>query len=785
MDMNGEDILCKLTLKEKIALCSGRDYWHTKDLSAYGLPSMMMSDGPHGLRCQKSGTDMLGMNRSEPATCFPTAALTACSWDRELLGEIGKAIALEAKANGVALLLGPGVNIKRNPLCGRNFEYFSEDPFLAGKLAASFIRGVQGTGTGACLKHFALNNQEYKRFNGSSQVDARSMREIYLAPFETAVKEGKPDAVMCGYNKINGVHCSDSRELLTEILRDQWGFDGLVVTDWGAMNDRIMAMKAGCDLTMPGGSDYMEKELEQAVKTGKLSEKEIDKCALRILRLMEKAQAEGKDAPDYDRNAHHALARRAAAESAVLMKNEGGLLPLKEGSSVALIGAMAESPRYQGAGSSHINPTKLVSAREAMPGAAFAPGCLPDGSTTEKLLSQAAETARGAEAAVVFAGLTDAFESEGFDRENLRMPEGHVRLIETVAAANPNTVVVLCCGGVVECGWADRVKAVLYLGLGGQASGEAAAELLFGRTNPGGRLAESWPLRYEDCPSSGCYRGRKNPQYREGIYVGYRYYDKAKVPVRWPFGYGLSYTRFAYSDMKLEGDSVSCTVTNTGALPGAEIVQLYIAPPQTGLHRPLKELKGFEKVFLQPGESKRVSMALDERSFSLWDEGWRTPGGEYTLLLCSDSRTPRLSQTVHIQGETLPAPAWQPGSWYERPLGTPGREQWELLYGRAAEDTPPVKGSFTMDDTVLEMRESSFAMRCLYRCIELVVCASFGGKRDYSNPEFRMYMASSADSPLRSIQMSTGMKSRLFKGLLHMANGRWGKGLLALCGKDI
>lgn len=780
--MRCEEMLCKLSLREKIALCSGADFWHTKDLSEYGLPAMMMCDGPHGLRCQKNESDMLGINSAEPATCFPTAALSACGWDTTLLSEIGRAIAEEAEANGVGLVLGPGLNIKRDPLCGRNFEYFSEDPFLAGKLAAAFVDGVQRSGVGACLKHFALNNQEYKRFNGSSQADERSMREIYLAPFETAVRESRPAAVMCAYNKINGVHCSDSRELMTDILREEWGFDGLVVTDWGAMNDRIAAMKAGCDLTMPGGSDYMEKELETAVMDGRLDEKDIDSCALRVLRLMEKAKAMGEGSGRYDREAHHALARRAAAESAVLLKNQG-ILPLREGSRVALIGSMADSPRYQGAGSSHINPTRLVSAREAMPQAEYAPGCLPDGSTTDELLSRAAEIAERAETAVVFAGLTDAYESEGFDREDLSMPQGHVKLIETVAAANPNTVVVLCCGSVVDCGWADSVKAVLYMGLGGQAAGEAAADLLYGRANPCGKLAESWPMRYVDCPTAGCYRGRKNPQYRESIYVGYRYYDKARAPVRWPFGFGLSYTQFSYSDLKADSRGVRCIVTNTGKIPGAEIVQLYIAPPREGLHRPVKELKGFQKLFLQPGESGEVSFALDARSFALWDSGWKTPGGTYTLLLCSDSRTVRLSETVYIEGEPVPAPAWQAGSWYEKPFGTPEQSRWEAMYGRTAEEAlPPQKGRFTMDDTVLEMMETSFAMKCLYRCIERVVSRAFGGKRDYSIPEFRMLMASSADSPLRSIQMSTGLKGKLFKGLLDMANGHLFKGILHMCG---
>lgn len=779
--MRCEEILRGLRLEEKIALCSGSDCWHTKDMSGYGLPSMMMCDGPHGLRCQKDAGDMLGINRSEPATCFPTAALTACSWDPALLEKIGRAIGEEARAAGVGLVLGPGVNIKRDPLCGRNFEYFSEDPCLAGRLAASFILGVQQTGAGACLKHFALNNQEYKRLNGSSQADARTMREIYLAPFEAAVKEGRPAAVMCAYNKINGVHCSDSKELLTDILREEWGFDGLVVTDWNAMNDRIAAMKAGCDLSMPGGSDYMEEDLALAVAKGELSESDIDQCALRVLRRMEQAKRTGEGAGGCDAEAHHALARQAAAESGVLLKNEG-ILPIPAGSRVALIGYMAESPRYQGAGSSHINPTKTVSAKEAMPEAAYAPGCLPDGSTTEALLAQAAETARGAEIAVVFAGLTEAYECEGFDRENLRMPQGHTALIETVAAANPNTAVVLCCGGAVECDWADRVKAVLYMGLAGQASGEAAADLLYGRVNPSGKLAESWPLRYEDCPTAGCYRGRKDPQYREGIYVGYRYYDKAKASVRWPFGYGLSYTSFAYSGLQIGENSVRCTVTNTGGAAGAETVQLYIAAPQTGLHRPVKELKGFQKVFLEPGEEREVSFLLDGRSFSLWDDGWKQPGGDYTLLLCSDSRSVRLRGSVPRGGENVPAPAWQAGSWYEAPKGTPEQGQWELLYGRAVEDVPLKKGQFTMDNTVAEMMGESFVMRCLYRAIKRVISRRFGGERNSPAPELRMYLAFCTDSPLRSMQISTGLKGCRFRGLLDMANGHPFRGFLTLCG---
>ncbi len=774
------ELIEKLSLKDKVKLCSGADCWHTRDLSKYGLPAMMMCDGPHGLRCQKGKADMLGLNNSVPATCFPTASITACSWDCELLGRIGEAIALEAKAEGVGLVLGPGVNIKRDPLCGRNFEYFSEDPYLAGQLGAAYITKAQETGVGTTVKHFALNNQEYKRFNSDSQVDMRTMREIYLAPFETSVKDGKPDAVMCAYNKINGVHCSDSKALLTDILREEWGFDGLVVTDWGAMNDRIAATKAGCDLLMPGGSDYMQEDVLDSVKRGELTEAEIGKCALRVLRLLERSNALKPEAADLEK--HHALARKAAAQSAVLLKNEDGILPLHTDSSIALIGAMADNPRYQGAGSSHINPTMLVSAKAAMPDAIYAPGCLDNGDTNENLLSEAAETAKNADVAIVFAGLTPIYESEGFDRENLQMPKGHIRLIEAVADANPNTVVVLSCGGVVECPWADRVKAILYMGLAGQAAGEATADLLYGRENPSGKLAETWVNTYSDCPTAENFQGRKNAQYRESIYVGYRYYDKAEMRVRFPFGYGLSYTQFSYSDLSIQDWVVTCTVKNIGDKAGREVVQLYIAPPQIGLHRPIKELRGFCKVSLVPGEAKEVSFALDDRAFSLWDDGWKTPGGEYGILICSDSRTVRLEGAIRIDGDIVPAPPWQAVSWYERPCGTPTQDQWEMLYGKAPESIPCIKGKFTMDHTVLEMRDQAWIMKFLHWCVELVISKPFGFKKDYNSPEFRMLMASSTDSPLRNVQMGGGIKGGLFKGMLHMANGHFFRGLFTILG---
>ena len=769
--MDTEKILNMMTLEDKIALCSGENFWETKKYEKYGIPSLFMCDGPHGLRKQENAADMLGVNKSRPATCFPAEVTSAGSWDEELLRDIGAAIGEEARNQGVGLVLGPGVNLKRNPLCGRSFEYFSEDPYLAGKLAAGFIRGMEAQGVGTSLKHFAANSQEKCRFTSDSVLDERTLRELYLTAFEIAVKEGKPSTLMCAYPKLNGVHCSDSKKLLTDILRREWGFDGLVVTDWGAMNDRIEGFRAGCDLSMPGGSDYMEKETAQAIREGQLPEACIDDSARRVLRLLfHAAEALGNES-DCDYEAHHALARRAAIEGAVLLKNEGSLLPLRENAKIAVIGAMARQIRYQGAGSSHINPTRLSQPLDFLPGAIYAPGCDERGETTDALLSQARRAAQDAEVAVVFAGLPEHFESEGFDRDDMKMPAGQLRMLETVANTNPNTVVVLLCGGAVECPWADSVKAILYMGLPGQAGGEAVAELLYGRACPGGRLAESWPYRYEDVPSSEIYGKTADALYQEGIYVGYRYYDKADVPLRWQFGYGLSYTEFAYSDLTLDGDSVSVSVKNIGECAGAEVVQLYIHAPQNGLHRPLRELKGFKKLFLQPGESRRVTFELNERSFAVWQVGWRIPAGKYSVCIGA------LSAEAEICGEDIPVPAWQSGSWYERCTGKPNYADWEATLERKY--TPPVlkKGSFTMDNTVMEMKEHSLIMKIMFRAVEATIAKGFGGKKDYENPEFRMLMSSSAGSPLRSMMISGGMKGGVLPGMLEMANGHFFRGI--------
>ena len=769
--MNIEKILNQMTLEDKIALCSGANFWQTKKYEQYGIPSLFMCDGPHGLRKQEDAADMLGVNKSRPATCFPAEVTTAGSWDPELLTEIGAAIGEEAKEQGVGLVLGPGVNLKRNPLCGRNFEYFSEDPYLAGKLAAGFIRGAEAQGVGISLKHFAANSQELSRFTSDSVMDGRTLRELYLTAFEIAVKEGKPSTVMCAYPKLNGTHCSDHKELLTDILRTEWGFDGMVVTDWGAMNDRIEGFRAGCDLNMPGGSDYMEKEVLQAVKDGTLPESCVDDSARRVLKLVFRAAEtlSKKAACDYE--AHHALAKSAAAEGAVLLKNEDGILPLKQDAKIAVIGAMAKELRYQGAGSSHINPTKLPQPLELLPGAVYAPGCDEKGSTTDALLQEVQNAARKAETVVVFAGLPAQCESEGFDRDSLKMPEGHRKMIESAAKVNPNTVVVLLCGSVVECPWTDKVKAILYMGLPGQAGGEAIADLLYGRANPGGKLAESWPYRYEDVPSSDIYGKTMDALYQEGVYVGYRYYDKAGVSVRWPFGYGLSYTEFAYADLTVEGDVVTVTVRNTGKRAGAEVVQLYIAAPQDGLHRPVRELKGFQKVHLQPGESEMVRFTLIDRNFAVWQDGWKVPGGTYTVCIGG------LTAEIKKSGDDLPIPAWQKGSWYERCAGKPNPADWEKMLGYSY--TPPVlkKGSFTMDNTVVEMKDYSLMMKIMFKAVESTVAKGYGGKRDYDNPNFRMQMNASAGAPLRSMQISGGMKGGVLPGMLEMANGHFFRGI--------
>lgn len=787
-----DQILARMNLKEKIAFCTGADFWHTKALPEYHVPQMMMSDGPHGLRCQKGKNDMIGIRQSQPATCFPAAVTAGASWNEELYAEEGEAIGKEALAAGVSVVLGPGCNIKRNPLGGRNFEYLSEDPYLAGKMAAAYIRGQQAAGVSSSLKHFAVNSQEYKRMNGDSQVDERTLREIYLTPFEIAVKEGKPDTVMCAYNKVNGVHCSDSRWLLTKVLREEWGFDGMVVTDWGALNDRVAGFHAGCDLNMPGGSRFMEKDARKAVKEGVLDEKDIDRSVERILRIVckaeEPADRTGKqkfiETADFEK--HHKLARKIAEQGAVLLKNEDHILPLGT-DDIVLIGSMAKQMRYQGGGSSHVNPTRQMNLTDVMPEAAYVPCCDREGNVTEEALREAAEAASGHKIAVVVAGLPEAYESEALDREHMRLPEGHNRMIESVAKANPDTVVILLGGGPMELPWEKDVKGILYMGLPGQAAGEAAYDLLTGKAVPSGKLTETWPVTYEDVVSKETF-GKKNVEYREGVYVGYRYYDSAGKAVRYPFGYGLSYTSFAYTDLEICWPKVSVTVTNTGGYRGAEAVQLYIGPENrhflpmdlkksvedtscnNRLFRPEKELKGFVRLELDPGESKKAEFLLDERSFAVWQDGWQVPEGNYVIMAASSSRDIRLQRVISVEGIQVSAPEWQKGSWYETLSGLPGRKEWELLMGHPV---PPERGTFTLDNTCLEMKDHALLMKIIYKIMEFVIARLSGGKDSSPGLTYRMMLASTADCPLRALVIHSGglVGEWAVRGLLRLVNG--------------
>lgn len=768
-----KEIISRMTLEDKVAFCSGADFWHTKAMSQYEIPEMMLSDGPSGLRKQESASaqDMLGINKSVHATCFPSASTTASSFDPAVTECIGRAIGVEALAQKVGVVLGPGANLKRNPLCGRNFEYFSEDPYLSGKMAAGWIRGLEGVVVASCLKHFACNNQEKSRFNSDSILDERTLREMYLSGFEIAVKEGKPSSVMSAYNKINGVYCSDNRELLTDILRNEWGFDGFVVTDWGGMSDRIAAFRAGCDLLMPGGSGYMEKDTIKAVRAGLLDEKEIDKSVERILKQVFEAHQILNTPHTYNAEEHNRIAREAAEKSAVLLKNDLAILPLNEEQRIVLIGSMAKEMRYQGTGSSHINPFRITTPCDAMPNLKWHEGCLDDGSTTNELVKDAVAAAKNADVVVIFAGLPDSYESEGFDRSSMKMPDGQLCLIDEVAEANPNTVVVLFSGCALECPWADKVKAILFMGLPGQAGGEAVKNLLFGKAVPSGKLAESWPVRYEDCASSNIYAKTKDALYEEGIYVGYRYYEKAGKPVRFPFGYGLSYTSFVYSDLKVVGRTVSVTVTNTGKMSGAEAVLLWVHPPQNGIHRPVRELKAFDKLYLQAGESKTVTFVLNDRSFAIWQNGWKVPGGNYKISVAD------LTSEIYVDGETVDVPEWQKESWYQNCNGKPSRSDLEKALGHEIVLSVSKKGEYTMDNSIMEMKETSVIMKIMFRAIESTIAKQFNGKKDYANPEFRMMINSSAGAPLRSMQISAGIKDGLFEGLLEMANGSFFRGI--------
>lgn len=675
----------ELTLEEKASLCSGADFWHTKAIDRLNIPAAMVSDGPHGIRKQESLADHMGVAESIKAIGFPTASAMACSFDRDLLHKVGDALGEECVAEDLAVLLGPGINMKRSPICGRNFEYYSEDPVVAGELGAAFVNGVQEHGVGTSLKHFAANNQEWRRMSISAEIDERTLREIYLAAFETVVKKAQPWTIMCSYNRINGVYSCENDWLLNKVLRDEWGFEGLVMTDWGAMDERVPSLKAGLDLEMPDCHGETDKLIVKAVQSGELEEPVLDTAVERILTMVDKylTARKGIDPASmvhplpssvergYDVAAHHALARTTAEQSAVLLKNED-ILPLQKDKKIAFIGEFAKVPRIQGGGSSHINNTSVESALDAAgDSVSYAQGFHIDEETTdETLLQEAITLAKESDVAVIFAGLPDSFESEGFDRTHLNMPANQNELIARISEVQPNVVVVLHSGSPIAMPWLDKVAGVLQMYLAGQASGGAAVNLLFGDATPCGKLAETFPLHLEDNPSYLNFPGnREKVCYQEGVFIGYRYYDKKKMDVLFPFGYGLSYTDFTYSNMKVtvngknaadvdvikETDEiiVSADITNTGNCDGAEIVQLYIKNPVVYEIRPEKELRDFAKVFLKAGETKAVTFTLNARAFSYYEtriHDWYAESGDYEILLASSSRDIRLQDTVSITG---------------------------------------------------------------------------------------------------------------------------------------
>ena len=666
------ELISRMTLEEKAGLCSGEDFWHTKGIGRLGIPSVMVSDGPHGLRKQEDEADHLGINDSIKAVCFPAGCATASSFDRDLLEELGEIIGNECQAENISTILGPAMNIKRSPLCGRNFEYYSEDPLVSSEMSSAFVRGVQSKSVGTSPKHFMTNNQEYHRMTSSSEMDERTMREIYLASFENTVKKEKPWTIMNSYNKLNGTYLCENKEMLSDVLRDEWGFDGYVITDWGAMNERVEALKAGCNLEMPASGGKTDKEIVDAVKSGELDEAVLDQRCEEFLNIIFRYIDNRNENAVFNREQDHEKARHIEEECIVLLKNEDSILPLSPEQKTAFIGKYAAAPRFQGGGSSHINSFKTESAMDALDivdrvnkeNIIYAQGYddLED-KTDEDLLREAVEMARNVEAAVIFAGLPDSFESEGYDRTHMRMPQCQIALIEEVTKVQPNTIVVLHNGAPVEMPWIDKVKAVVEVYLGGQAVGGATVNVLYGNTNPSGHLAETFPLRVQDTPCYLTYGGEHDRSvYSEGVFVGYRYYTSKDMNVLFPFGHGLSYTTFSYDNLTVEREMireseklrVSVDVTNTGDQSGKEVVQLYVAPKDGTVIRPVRELRAFDKIGLAPGETKTVTFLLDSRAYAYWSteiHGWHVESGEYDIQIGKNAQDIVLSKTVYVESE--------------------------------------------------------------------------------------------------------------------------------------
>jgi len=681
-----------MTLEEKCSLLSGKGNFNTKEVSRLGIPSMFLSDGPHGIRKQMGATDQLGLNPSIPATCYPTSATVANSWDTELGEELGQYLGQESVALGVSIVLGPGLNMKRSPLCGRNFEYFSEDPYLAGKMAAAYIRGIQSKGVAACPKHYAVNNQELLRMHNDSIVDERTLREIYLTAFEIAVKEAEPLSLMSAYNKVNGIYANECKHLLSDILVDEWGFSGLIVTDWGGCNDRVAGLEAGNQLEMPSSGGTSDLEIVAAVKSGRISEALVDKRLDEYLNVLF-ATVIPKNSPDFNTDANHAFARKAAQSGIVLLKNEGGILPLKPGTKTAVIGNFAETPRYQGFGSSVVNPTKVDSPFECLKSSCldvigYSTGFRRHGGEDEGMRNAAVKMAQDAEVVLLYLGLDEFSETEGMDRSHMQINQNQIDLLSAVADVNPNIVVVLSGGSPVETPWIGKCKALINGYLGGQAGAGAMADALSGKINPSGKLAESWPITYEDTPAYNYYPGReKTSEYREGLFIGYRYYNTIGKPVRFPFGYGLNYTTFEYSDLRVEGNQISFSIANTGLVAGSEIAQVYVGMKDSKIFRPARELKGFTKVHLGPGESKTVTVSLDDKAFRYFNAAthrFEIETGTYFVEVGASIEDIRLTSEIFVTGTEAVRPYTQSElpQYYSGEISDISDSEFEKLLGR-------------------------------------------------------------------------------------------------------
>ena len=782
--MKHADIITKLTLEQKCAMLSGETVFTTRGYKNAGIPSITLSDGPNGVRKQAGAADHLGLNPSVPATCFPTAATVACSWDPALGEQLGRAMGEEAAAQEVSVLLGPGLNTKRSPLCGRNFEYFSEDPYLSGKLAAAYVRGIQSNGIAACPKHFAVNSQELRRMASDSVVDERTLRELYLTGFEIVVKEAHPKTIMSSYNLVNGTYANENAHLLLDILRRDWGFDGAVVTDWGGSNDHALGVKNGSTLEMPAPGGDAVRELLKAVETGKISESDVDARLDELLTLVLDTHAAVENhSRSFDADAHHALARRAAAESAVLLKNDGDLLPLAAGASVAVIGDFAETPRYQGAGSSAVNSIKVDTFLDCLKDSGlhsvgFAAGFDRQGKPDDAKKAEAVALAKKADTVLLCLGLDEIKESEGLDRADMKLADNQIELLQAVQQANPNTVVIVSAGASLETPWLAHCRALVYGALGGQAGAGAMVDVLTGKINPSGKLAETWANAHADTPAKDNFAGAgRTVQYREGLYVGYRYYQTAGVPVAFPFGYGLSYTSFAYSELKADARNVTLTVTNTGSRAGAEIVQVYAAKPDAQIFRPAQELKAFTKVWLEAGESKTVTLPLDDKAFRYWNtktDSWEVEGGTYELRVGASSVDIRLTAAVEVNGTSAP----NPYAGKALPHYTSGKvqrvpdDEWETLLGRPIPaDTVKIDRNMTLG----ELNHSRSPLCWLvWAVLTMMLNASYKRGKPNLNVMFQYNMPLRALAKMTSGAISMGMVD----GIVLEAKGFWVIGLL-------